>query len=76
METGGFSAVIPGGLGATLIYTPNINFGLELGGRYVFTDYLDGFTSQYSSANDVYYFLNFTFTYKLKSGPHGLPSFR
>jgi hypothetical protein len=76
METGGFSAVIPAGLGATLIYSPNINLGIEVGGRYSFTDYLDGFTSQYSKANDVYYFFNFTVTYKLKTGPNGLPSFR
>lgn len=76
MTTGGFTAVIPVGLGATLIYTPDLNFGVEIGGRYAFSDYLDGYTSQYSRANDVYYFLNFTVTYKLKSGPHGLPSFR
>jgi hypothetical protein len=76
METGGFSAVIPAGLGATLIFSPNINFGLEVGGRYAFTDYLDGYTSQFSKANDVYYLLNFTVTYKLKTGPKGLPSFR
>jgi len=76
METGGFSAVIPAGLGATLIYSPNLNFGIEVGGRYAFTDFLDGYTSQYSKANDVYYFLNFTVTYKLKTGPTGLPSFR
>ena len=61
---------------ATLIYSPNINFGIELAGRYSFSDYLDGYTSQYSSSNDVYYFLNFTITYKLKTGPKGLPSFR
>lgn len=76
METGGFSAVIPAGLGATLIYSPNINFGVEVSGRYAFTDFLDGYTSQYSKANDVYYFLNFNVTYKLKTGPRGLPSFR
>ncbi|OFY61077.1 MAG: hypothetical protein A2V50_06965 [Bacteroidetes bacterium RBG_19FT_COMBO_42_10] len=76
METGGFSAVIPAGLGATLIFSPNLNFGVEAGGRYAFTDYLDGYTSQYSKANDVYYSLNFTVTYKLKTGPRGLPSFR
>jgi hypothetical protein len=76
METGGFSAVVPAGLGATLIFSPNINFGIEAGGRYTLTDYLDGFTSQYSKANDVYYFLNLTVTYKLKTGPRGLPSFR
>jgi len=76
MKTGGFAAVIPAGLGTSLIYSPNINFGIEVGGRYAFTDYLDGYSSQYSKANDVYYFLNFTVTYKLKTGPHGLPSFR
>ncbi|MDQ1296432.1 MAG: hypothetical protein QG611_410 [Bacteroidota bacterium] len=76
LTSSGFTAVIPGGLGATLIYSPNINFGVEVGGRYAFTDFLDGYTSQYSKANDVYYFLNFTVTYKLKTGPHGLPSFR
>ena len=72
----GFTPVIPVGLGTTLIYSPNLNFGLEVGGRYAFTDFLDGYTSQYSKANDVYYFLNLTFTYKLKTGPNGLPRFR
>jgi len=76
LDSGGFTAVIPVGLGSTLVYTPYINFGVELGGRYSFSDNLDGYTSQYSSSNDVYYFLNFTVTYKLKSGPKGLPSFR
>jgi len=76
LPTSGFDLVIPGGIGATLIYSPNINFGVELGGRYAFTDYLDGYTSQFSKANDVYYFLNFTLTYKLKTGPRGLPTFR
>lgn len=76
MEKGGLTAVIPGGIGVTLIYNPNLNFGIELGGRYTFTDFLDGYTSQYSEANDVYYFLNFTVIYKLKSGPHGLPRLR
>ena len=77
MTNSGFTAVIPAGLGTTLIYSPNINFGLEVGGRYAFTDFLDGYSNpQYSKANDVYYFLNFTISYKLKSGPHGLPSLR
>jgi hypothetical protein len=76
MTTSGFAAVIPGGLGTTLVYSPNLNFGLEVGGRYAFTDFLDGYTSQYSKANDVYYFLNLTVTYKLKTGPRGLPTFR
>jgi hypothetical protein len=73
---GGFTAVVPIGLGSTLIYSPNFNFGVELSYRYSFSDNLDGYTSQYSRSNDVYYFLNFTITYRLKTGPNGLPSFR
>jgi len=73
---GGFSPVIPVGIGTSLVFSPDFNFGFELGGRYSFTDNLDGYSSQYSSSNDVYYFLNFTITYKMKTGPNGLPSFR
>ena len=75
-DPGGFTAIIPVGIGSTLVYSPDFSFGVELGGRYSFSDNLDGYTSQYSSSNDVYYFLNFTVTYKLKTGPKGLPSFR
>jgi hypothetical protein len=59
-----------------VVYTPELNFGLEVGGRYTFSDYLDGYTSQYSKSNDVYYFLNLTVTYKPKMGRNGLPVFR
>jgi hypothetical protein len=76
LNPGGFAAVIPVGLGSTLIYSPNFNFGVELTARYSFSDNIDGYTSQFSSANDVYYFFNFTITYKLKNGPKGWPSFR
>jgi len=76
IDPGGFTSVIPLGLGATLVYSPDFNFGVELGRRYSFSDNLDGYTSQYSSSNDVYYFFNFTISYKLKTGPKGLPSFR
>jgi hypothetical protein len=76
LDPSGFAAIIPVGLGTTLVYSPNFNFGVELGGRYSFSDNLDGYTSQYSSSNDVYYFLNFTITYKLKTAANGLPSFR
>jgi hypothetical protein len=76
INPGRFTAVIPVGLGTTLIYSPNFNFGVELSGRYTFSDRLDGYPSQYSRSNDVYYFLNFTITYKLKTGANGWPSFR
>ncbi len=31
LKDSGFTAVIPAGLGTTLIYSPNLNFGLEVG---------------------------------------------
>lgn len=76
IDPGGFTAIIPVGVGTTLVYSPDFSFGVELAGRYSFSDNLDAYSSQYSSSNDVYYFLNFTVTYKLKTGPTGLPSFR
>jgi hypothetical protein len=77
IRPGGFTAVIPAGLGSTLVYSPDLNFGVEIGGRYSFSDFLDGYSNiQYSRSNDVYYFFNFTVTYKMKNGPKGWPSFR
>jgi hypothetical protein len=76
MKHGGFTAAIPLGIGATLEFSPVFDFGIEASGRYSFSDYLDGFSSPASSANDIYYFLNFTITYKLNTGINGLPSFR
>lgn len=75
MKEGGFTAVVPAGIGVNLLVMPDYNLGMELGGRYTFTDYIDGYTSQYSRSNDVYYFFNLTFTYKLRTGPNGLPAF-
>jgi hypothetical protein len=76
-KTGSIIApVIPVGLGATMIYSPEFNFGLELGGRYSFSDYIDGYSNpQFSKARDVYYFLNFTFTYKMSTNQNGVPVF-
>jgi hypothetical protein len=76
IKPGGFTTVIPVGVGSTLVYSPNFNFGVEFNYRYSFSDHLDGYTSQYSRSNDVYYFFNFIITYKLKTGAKGLPSFR
>ncbi len=73
----GFSLVVPGGIGATLIFNPNINFGVEFSGRWTNTDYIDGFDPPLvSKVNDVYYFLNFTVTYKLKTTAKGWPAIR
>jgi len=74
-ESGGFTGVIPLGIGANFNYTGAYNFGVELGGRYTFSDNIDGYTSDFSKSNDMYYLLNFTFTYKIRTGENGLPLF-
>lgn len=69
MKDGGFTAIIPAGFGAKYMYSPEISLGVELGGRYTFSDYIEGYTSPYSKYNDVYYFINATITYKLDTSP-------
>jgi hypothetical protein len=75
LKSGGLTAVIPAGIGVNLMFMPQYNLGVELGGRYSFSDYLDGYTAQQSSSNDVYYFLNVTFTYKFRTNANGMPAF-
>jgi hypothetical protein len=65
--TSGFAPVIPAGLGANLIYSPSIDFGIEIGGRYVFSDDIDAYTSEFSSRNDIYFFFNVNCIYKIKT---------
>lgn len=72
--SGGSALVIPAGLGASLI-SSDYSLGVELGGRYTFSDNIDGYASKYSKSNDIYYLLNFTFTYKIKTKENGLPVF-
>jgi hypothetical protein len=74
-KTRGFTPVIPLGVGVTLNYSSYIKFGVELSSRFTFSDYVDGYTSAYSKANDLYHFISFTFTYKLKTGMNGWPTF-
>jgi hypothetical protein len=74
-KTTGFSAIIPAGLGITMIYSGIINLGIEVGGRYSLSDLVDGYKSDSSQSNDIYYFLNFNFIYKIRTGKNGLPLF-
>lgn len=76
LENSGFTAVIPLGVGAKLAFDPNILLGLELTGRYTFSDLLDGYTSQWSERNDIYHTFSVTFAYRIKTARNGLPSFR
>jgi hypothetical protein len=72
----GVAASFPLGVGFNYLISPNMLVGIDVGVRYTTTDYLDGYSSQYSNSNDVYYFMTFVFTHKLKTSEKGLPSFR
>jgi hypothetical protein len=72
MNPRGFAAIIPAGLGTAFGYSPGVNFGFEVGGRYAFSDFIDGFSSSNSGSADRYYFINFTITYKPKKGSHNM----
>jgi hypothetical protein len=75
-KDGGTALGIPLGVGVNYLISPNSLVGIDMGYRLTTTDYLDGYTSQYSEHNDVYYFMTFVFTHKLKTSEKGLPSFR
>ena len=75
-KDGGVTLAFPAGLGVNYVVSPNVLLGIDIGLRYTTTDYLDGYASQYSNSNDVYYFMTFVFTHKLKTSEKGLPSFR
>ena len=72
----GVALAVPVGIGLNYLFSPTSLIGLDFGLRYTTTDYLDGYTSQYSNHNDVYYFMTFVFIQKLKTSEKGLPTFR
>jgi hypothetical protein len=60
----GFAMTIPVGVGGEFILNPSMCVGVEMIVHYALTDYLDGYTSQYSARNDLFCTLNFTYSYK------------
>jgi hypothetical protein len=66
-------AVIPAGIGAKIDLTAYWTINAEFGRRFAFTDYVDGYTSKFSSANDTYDFMQVIFSYKIQTDKNGLP---
>lgn len=59
-EEGGYSKthlLIPVGGGVKFDLTEMANFGIEFGGRFTFTDYLDGISKLANPAKNDYYFV-------------------
>lgn len=72
---GNFSMVIPVGIGIKSALDKNWSIGFEFGRRFAFSDYLDGFSSNWSKHYDTYYFGVLQATYKLNTNRRGIPEF-
>ncbi len=59
--------VFPGGVGLQVGIARRLMIGIELGGRYVRTDFIDGYTSDNSRSLDVYYVAMLNAAYRFKS---------
>ncbi len=66
----------PIGLGLKYGLTPDWKIGLDVGGRFTTTDYLDAFTSEWSKYNDNYLFATFHVIYNLDTSRKGWPTIR
>ncbi|MDP4186927.1 MAG: DUF6089 family protein [Bacteroidota bacterium] len=59
--------VLPIGIGCKVTLSNRSSIGLELGRRILSSDYIDGYTSQFSKHNDVYYFGSISYVYRIKT---------
>jgi hypothetical protein len=65
LRYGSAALVLPAGMGMKIGVSNNTDLGFELGGRYVFNDYLDGFTSDSSASNDIYYLTSVQIVFRM-----------
>lgn len=56
---------IPVGLGFKYGLNKTLAANVEFGGRYTYSDYLDGYTSSFSKARDIYFFGIISISWKL-----------
>ena len=65
--------VIPAGIGLKYVISQQWSIGAEFGVRWTTTDYLDGYSSQWSKANDLYYFGHIHGIYRIRTSKDGYP---
>ncbi|MBN2485905.1 MAG: outer membrane beta-barrel protein [Bacteroidales bacterium] len=69
-----FTPVIPLGIGIKYIIDDAWNFDCNLGYRFPFNDYIEGYTQIIDSKyNDIYYILSLSITYRLKTSMRNIP---
>lgn len=76
-EYSNFNLVVPIGLGGRYVLNDKWVLGAEVGWRWTSTDFIDGFTTtgEANKSRDVYYFLMFNITHRIKTTRRGLPAF-
>ena len=73
---GFISISVPLGLGAKYIIDDSWLIGAEVGYRWTTSDFLDGYKQLVNSKyNDVYYFMLFSVSHRLKTSRRGIPVF-
>ncbi len=65
IEHGIFTMVFPVGAGVKMGISNHFDIGLEIGGRYALSDYLEGYTSKFSKSNDIYYLTHIHVIYRI-----------
>jgi hypothetical protein len=68
-----FALAFPMGVAVKYSIDSRWSVGLEFGRRFTTTDYIDGYHSKYSKANDLYDFGMFSAIYKIPTDRRGLP---
>lgn len=68
-----YGVVFPVGFGFKYSIDSDWSFGVEVGGRFSLTDWLDGYATDYSNYNDRYIITNFRAIYKIQNDRKGRP---
>jgi hypothetical protein len=64
---------VPVGVGVSYALSSSLLASFEFGRRFTLTDYVDGYTSRYSSANDIYDITSLSLVYKIRTSRKGTP---
>jgi len=71
-----YTAVFPVGGGIKWSIDPRWSLGVEIGYQFTLSDYLDGYSSQWSQYNDSYYLTSVKAIYKIRNDRRRRPIFR
>jgi hypothetical protein len=75
-NNGQYTAVIPLGGGIKWAIDPRWSVGFEIGYQFTFSDYLDGYSSQWSEYKDSYFLTSVKAIYHIRNDKNGRPVFK